>query len=251
MRKETAGKILEGIRSSLSSHTEEGYAYRVDLRLRPFGSSGEIVHSIPSIIDYYRCSASFWEKQAALKMRPVAGNITLGYDFLNSLKPFILKPWNREMVVNEIERLRKKAVKNSSQGLNTGMDVKTGSGGIRDVEFMVQGLQLIYGCEKGLGIEGNTLLAIESLTESGIFDDTAAKTIKDDYIFLRRIEHYLQILEDRQTHTIPVEKDEINTLAKKMLGTEANGEVLLQRLDECIKRVRAAYEKYLLKEAKG
>lgn len=250
-RKERAGKILEEIRSSLSSHTEEGYAYRVDLRLRPFGRSGEIVQSIPSIIEYYRSSASFWEKQAALKMRPIAGNITLGYDFLNSLKPFIMKPWKREMVVNEIERLRKKAVKISSQGLYAGMDVKSGSGGIRDVEFMVQGLQLIYGCEKGLETEGNTLLAIESLTESAIFDDETANIIKDDYIFLRRIEHYLQILEDRQTHTIPVEKNEINTLAKKMFGAEADGEKLLQRLDECIKRVRAAYKKYLLGEAQG
>ncbi|NLD36238.1 MAG: glutamate-ammonia-ligase adenylyltransferase [Desulfatiglans sp.] len=250
-RREIAGKILEDIRASLSSHTEEGYAYRVDLRLRPFGSSGEIVQSIPSIIEYYRSSASFWEKQAALKMRPVAGNITLGYEFLSSLKPFIMKPWKRGMVVNEIERLRKKAVKNSSQGLNAGIDVKSGSGGIRDVEFMVQGLQLIYGCEKRLETESNTLLAIKSLTEAAIFDDKAANIIKDDYIFLRRIEHYLQILEDRQTHTIPAEKSEINTLAKKMLGIEADGEKLLQRLDECIKRVRAAYEKYLLREAKG
>jgi glutamate-ammonia-ligase adenylyltransferase len=250
-RREIAGKILENIRSALSSHTEEGYAYRVDLRLRPFGSSGEIVQSIPSIIDYYRSSASLWEKQAALKMRPVAGNITLGYEFLNSLKPFIMKPWKRGMIINEIERLRKKAVKNSSHGLTAGIDVKSGSGGIRDVEFMVQGLQLIYGFEKGLTIEGNTLLAIESLTEEGILDDENANIIKDDYIFLRRIEHYLQILEDRQTHTIPVEKSEINTLAKKMLGTDATGEGLLQRLDECIKRVRAAYEKYLLGEAQG
>ncbi|NLA74699.1 MAG: glutamate-ammonia-ligase adenylyltransferase [Deltaproteobacteria bacterium] len=248
-RREIAGKILEGIRSSLSSHTEEGYAYRVDLRLRPFGSSGEIVQSIPSIIEYYRGSAALWEKQAALKMRPVAGNIQLGHEFLEGLKPFIMAPWKSRAVVSEIERMRKKAIKNSSCLLHSGMDVKSGMGGIRDVEFMVQGLQLIYGHKKGLMAEGNTLLAIESLEEAGIFDEKTAFAIKDDYIFLRRIEHYLQILEDRQTHTIPVEKGEINTLAKKMLGTDADGEVLLQRLDECIKRVRSAYEKHLLGQA--
>jgi [glutamine synthetase] adenylyltransferase / [glutamine synthetase]-adenylyl-L-tyrosine phosphorylase len=248
-RREIAGKILEDIRSSLSSHTEEGYAYRVDLRLRPFGSSGEIVQSIPSIIDYYRSSASLWEKQAAIKMRPIAGNIRLGYEFLDGLKPFIMKPWEKGVVVSEIEKMRNKAIKNSSHALHSGIDVKTGMGGIRDVEFMVQGLQLIYGYEKGFIVEGNTLLALESLTEAGIFTDEVTKIIKDDYIFLRRIEHYLQILEDRQTHTIPVEKDEINTLAKKMLGTDADGDKLFNKLDGCIKRVRAAYEKYLLGEA--
>jgi [glutamine synthetase] adenylyltransferase / [glutamine synthetase]-adenylyl-L-tyrosine phosphorylase len=250
-RREMAGKILEDIRSSLTSHTEEGYAYRVDLRLRPFGSSGEIVQSIPSVIEYYRSSASLWEKQAAIKMRPIAGNIRLGYEFLTGLKPFIMVPWKSVTVVNEIEKMRKKAIKNSSHALHSGMDVKSGMGGIRDVEFMVQGLQLIYGYEKGFIVEGNTMLALETLTEAGIFTDDATKIIKDDYIFLRRIEHYLQILEDRQTHTIPVDKNEINTLAKKMLGADANGEGLLQRLDECIKRVRVAYEKYLLGEAQG
>ncbi len=248
-RKETAGRILEGVRSGLSSHTEEGYAYRVDLRLRPFGSSGEIVQSVPSIIDYYSHSANFWEIQAALKMRPIAGNLRLGYDFLESLKPYILKPWKRKVVGDEIERMRKKAIKNLSHGLSSGIDVKSGLGGIRDVEFMIQGLQLLYSAEKGLVIEGNTMLAIESMVEAGIIPLEVAKTIKDDYIFLRRIEHYLQILEDQQIHTLPVDKNEINALAKRMLGADSGGEELLKKLDECLKRVRGAYEMYLLGRA--
>ncbi len=245
-RREIAGWILEEVRSDLSSHTEEGYAYRVDLRLRPFGSSGEIVQSIPSIIDYYSHSASFWEIQAALKMRPIAGNLKLGYEFLESLKPFILKSWKRGVVCKEIEKMRQKAIKNSSHGLSSGIDVKSGLGGIRDVEFMVQGLQLIHSREKGIIIDGNTINTIESLTEAGILKEDDSNVLKDDYIFLRRIEHYLQILEDRQTHTIPVDKNELNTLAKRMLGLDAKGEDLLLRLDECLKRVRIAYEKHFL-----
>ena len=250
-RREIAGRILEDVRSDLSSHTEEGYAYRVDLRLRPFGRAGEIVQSIPSITEYYSNSAAFWEIQAAIKMRPIAGNIRLGYNFLESLKPFIQKPWEQSVVSIEIEKMRKKAIKNISQGLSSGIDVKSGMGGIRDIEFMVQGLQLLYSGEKGLLIEGNTLLAIESMIEADILPYESAKIIKQDYIFLRRIEHYLQILEDRQTHTLPVDINEINALAKRMLGSDADGEELLSRLDECLKRVRAAYENYLLGKASG
>ncbi len=250
-RREIAGRVLEEVRSDLSSHTEEGYAYRVDLRLRPFGSSGEIVQSIPSIIDYYSHSALFWEIQAAIKMRPIAGNLRLGYEFLENLKPFILKAWDRGVVSSEIEKMRKKTIKNISHGLSSGIDVKSGLGGIRDIEFMVQGLQLLYSSEKGLMVEGNTMLALESMVEADIVPYESAKIIKQDYIFLRRIEHYLQILEDRQIHTLPVDKNEINALAKRMLGADADGGELLERLDECLKRVRAAYENFLLGRASG
>ena len=250
-RKEIAGRILEDVRADLSSHTEEGYAYRVDLRLRPFGSSGEIVQSIPSIVDYYSHSAAFWEIQAAIKMRPIAGNLRLGYDFLKSLKPFILKQWERSIVSAEIEKMRKKAIQNISHGLSSGIDVKSGLGGIRDIEFMVQGLQLLYSSEKELTVEGNTMLALEAMVEADIIPYESAKIIKQDYVFLRRIEHYLQILEDRQIHTLPVDKDERDALAKRMLGADADGEELLSRIDECLKRVRVAYENYLMGKVSG
>ena len=250
-RKEISGRILEDVRSGLSSHTEEGYAYRVDLRLRPFGSSGEIVQSIPSIINYYRHSASFWEIQAAIKMRPIAGNLRLGYEFLENLKPFILKSWDRSVVSAEIEKMRRKAVKNISHGLSSGIDVKSGLGGIRDIEFMVQGLQLLYSLDKGLQVEGNTMLALESMVEADIIPYESAKIIKQDYVFLRRIEHYLQILEDQQIHTLPIDKNEIDALAKRMLGTDAHGEELLGRLNDCLKRVRGAYERYLMGKVAG
>ena len=89
------------------------------------------------------------------------------------------------------------------------------------------------------------MLSLESMVEAGIIPYESANIIKQDYIFLRRIEHYLQILEDRQIHTLPVDKNEINALAKRMLGPDADGGELLSRLDECLKRVRAAYERYL------
>ncbi|MBN2419009.1 MAG: glutamate-ammonia-ligase adenylyltransferase, partial [Deltaproteobacteria bacterium] len=249
-RREISGRILEDVRAHLSSHTEEGYAYRVDLRLRPFGRSGEIVQSIPSIIEYYRHKASFWEIQAAIKMRPIAGNLRLGYEFLECLKPFILKQWDRKVVSSEIEMMRRKAIKISTQGLSCGIDVKSGLGGIRDIEFMVQGLQLLYSLDKGLQVEGNTMLALESMVEADIIPYESANIIKQDYIFLRRIEHYLQILEDRQIHTLPVDKNEIGALSKRMLGPDADDKELLERLDECLKRVRAAYENYLMGKAK-
>jgi glutamate-ammonia-ligase adenylyltransferase len=100
--------------------------------------------------------------------------------------------------------------------------------------------------EKGFNYEGNTMLAIDSLSEAGILPDETADKLKEDYIFLRKIEHYLQLLEDRQVHAIPGDKNELSALSKRMLGVEANADVFMDQLSVCLKRVRGFYEEYLL-----
>jgi [glutamine synthetase] adenylyltransferase / [glutamine synthetase]-adenylyl-L-tyrosine phosphorylase len=245
--KEIFSKLMEAVISDLSSYTEEGYAYRVDLRLRPFGSSGELVNSIQGIINYYEKSASLWELQAAIKIRPVAGNLRLGYEFLEQLGVILNMPRERGLIAGSIEKMRDLAIQTYASPLRDTVDIKSGIGGIRDVEFMVQGLQMMHSLDRGISYEGNTMLAIESLCEAGILPDDTAAVLKEDYIFLRRTEHYLQLLEDRQVHAIPGDRNELSALSKRMLGVEANADLFMDQLNACLKRVRGFYETYLLR----
>jgi glutamate-ammonia-ligase adenylyltransferase len=230
-------QITEGIRYDLSAHTDEGYAYRVDLRLRPFGSAGELVPSVSALLKYYQSSAALWEIQAALKLRPIAGNQLLGYDFLKQVQPSIIQQRERYKIVGSIDRLRKEAIKASGSFLNKTVDVKSGLGGIRDAEFLVQGLRLVI---------GNTIAAIEALNKIDILPYAVAEHLKEDYIFLRRVEHYLQILEDRQIHAIPKDPFELLALARRMIGINKTADQFMELLNERLNRTQKAYEKWLL-----
>ncbi|MBW1785927.1 MAG: hypothetical protein JRK53_04810, partial [Deltaproteobacteria bacterium] len=152
--KRAYGRVMESLRSDLSDHTEEGYAYRVDLRLRPFGASGDLVPTLNGLLKYYRQRASLWEIQAAFKLRPVAGNISLGYGFLERLKPILVERRDRGCIVDSIEHMRRAAVRATARGIQRGTDVKSGFGGLRDVEFLVQGLQLIHAPDNSRSARG-------------------------------------------------------------------------------------------------
>jgi glutamate-ammonia-ligase adenylyltransferase len=236
-------RLMEDVRSDLSSHTEEGYAYRVDLRLRPFGRDGELVPSWSSVVRYYTDTASLWEIQAALKMRPVAGNLRLGYSFMEKIQPVLLQNWKREDIVQSIEKMRTLGMKTSAGATQ---DVKTGIGGLRDVEFLVQGLQLIHGGKIPSLLEGNTLNALELLGKEGILPEPVTRDLKEDYLFLRRVEHCLQILEDRQIHAIPKDRKELKALARRLLGPVATVDQFMEKLSGCLQRIHDAYSRYLM-----
>jgi glutamate-ammonia-ligase adenylyltransferase len=242
--KHTFAWVMERVTSDLSIHTEEGYVYRVDLRLRPYGRAGEIVHSLASLTDYYRKAASFWEIQAALKIRPIAGNLELGHSFLAQIRPVLLEQRSREDIVQSIERMRTAAIKKIS--LHSGVDLKTGVGGLRDVEFLLQGLQLLYAPDCPALLQGNTLAGLAALENEGLLPEPLTAQLRQDYIFLRRVEHYLQILEDRQIHALPKDPTELNALAKRVLGVDADAARFMAEIEECGKRIRQAYVDYLL-----
>ncbi|MFC1823435.1 hypothetical protein ACFL9T_12060, partial [Thermodesulfobacteriota bacterium] len=237
---------MQRVRSDLSEHTEEGYAYRVDLRLRPFGRSGELVSTVRGLTKYYREIASTWEIQAALKMRPVAGNLKLGDDFVKTIRPVLLTQRRPRDIIRSVQKMRKKTVKVSAEGPASTIDVKTGLGGIRDIEFLVQGMQLIHGPNNPLLLEGNTLNALDILQNNELLEEDLAEKLKSDYIFLRRVEHYLQILEDRQNHALPSDPQQLAALAKRMLGPRATPEQFMELLKECLARVHGAYQLKLL-----
>jgi len=239
--------LLSMVRSDLSDHTEEGYAYRVDLRLRPFGRSGLLVYSLQNLERYYRTQASLWELQALLKIRPVAGNREIGHAFINNIQPLLVHPFKKEAVVHNIEKMRSSAVKQLFKRISSaGDDIKIGPGGIRDIEFLVQGLQLIHMHAYPDLLSGNTLDALSRLSARHLVAEKKAEQLRDDYIFLRRIEHVLQIYEDRQIHALPNSETEIDALAKRILGTEENHASFRQRLDACRSRVSTAYTDLLI-----
>jgi [glutamine synthetase] adenylyltransferase / [glutamine synthetase]-adenylyl-L-tyrosine phosphorylase len=245
--KEVLSNMMEEVVSDLSAYNEEGYVYRVDLRLRPFGSSGVLVNSLDGLMAYYENSASLWEIQAAIKLRPIAGNLRLGYSFMERLNNILRRSRERKEIVDSIEKMRNLAIQTYVGSSKGALDIKSGIGGIRDIEFMVQGLQLIHATEERLMLEGNTMAAIDNLCEAGIWPHDIAETIKEDYIFLRRTEHCLQLLEDRQVHALPGDTNELTALAKRMLGVDASMDLFMDNLNECLKRARGFYGRYLLK----
>ncbi|UCF96742.1 MAG: glutamate-ammonia-ligase adenylyltransferase [Spirochaetaceae bacterium] len=238
-------RVMEHLRTDLSTHTEEGAAYRVDLRLRPFGRSGELVSSVPRLVQYYSEQAADWELQALLKARPVAGNRAVGESFLSEVKFLFHKPRSAKQIIASLEAMRTTTRNKLNHGIESGRNIKLGDGGIRDVEFLVQGLQLIQaakGANTGEALlSGNTLAALSALREQGILTAVEAEQLRRDYLFLRRIEHYLQIFENRQTHTLPVHSADLQALSRRMLGPEAEIQQFLQRVTACLERVQAAY----------
>ncbi len=241
-------RVMEMLRSQLSQYTEEGYVYRVDLRLRPYGIEGELVPSLSSLVKYYRESATLSEIQALLKMRPVAGNLELGFKFIEQIRPLLLQSQERKSIIQSIEKNRALALKQSMRRLVSIMDVKSGLGGLRDIEFMVQGLQLIHASQGADVLEGNTLRALDILARKKILPDEIVLKLKENYVFLRKIEHYLQLLEDQQIHTLPREKNELTALAKRIFGVEADAGSFREDLNRCLKSVREAYEVYFLEK---
>ncbi len=238
--------VVEQLRSDLSLHTEQGYLFRVDLRLRPYGESGELVSTVPGVVSYYAKRALLWEIQAALKMRPVAGNLKVGFALMEKLRPIILERRPREAIVHSIEKMREAGIRKTSRSLTPTLDVKSGEGGLRDIEFLVQGLQLIYGPDYPELLEGNTVNALNLLKDLSILPDRIVDTLMEDYFFLRKIEHYLQILEDRQIHALPSDHDQLTALARRVLGPESSATIFMDRVEKCLKRVREAYMTYLL-----
>jgi glutamate-ammonia-ligase adenylyltransferase len=237
-------RVMENLRKDLSVHTEEGAAYRVDLRLRPFGRSGELVSSVPRLIRYYREQAAVWELQALLKARPVAGNRRVGEAFLTECRAFFHEALSPADIAASLEKMRKTTRGRLNQGIESGRNIKLGSGGIRDVEFLVQGLQLIHAAEGEKLLSGNTLSALSALGERGVLTVLEAETLRRDYLFLRRIEHYLQIFEDRQTHTLPRDDQELQALSRRMLGAAAGTPQFLERVAACMERVEASYRRF-------
>jgi [glutamine synthetase] adenylyltransferase / [glutamine synthetase]-adenylyl-L-tyrosine phosphorylase len=200
----------------LTAHTDRGQAYRVDLRLRPEGQRGPVARSLSSTLSYYDTLGRTWERQALIKVRPVAGDQALGDEFLKSIEPFVYRKYLTVAEINEIKAMKRRIENRTDRAGESATDVKTGMGGIRDVEFTIQFLQLLNGGDLPAVREPNTLKALAALENVGCLTHQEYRVLDDTYRFLRTVEHRLQVLLDLQTHRMPEAPDELRKLAVRM-----------------------------------
>ena len=204
-------RLTETLTNLLQSPTEDGIVYRVDLRLRPNGQKGPISLSLDSYRSYYEAWGKTWERIALIRSRPVAGDNKLGEAFMYTVEPFV---WKRSVDYHDIEEIRE--LKKKIDAISDANDIKRGYGGIREIEFFAQTFQLLYGGEKKVLRAGTIAEVLEILREEGLLAEKDVKTLSECYLFLRRIEHILQMKDDIQTYTLPSDPDELEALSKKM-----------------------------------
>ncbi len=203
-------KLGERATRTLSAVTEDGFLYRVDLGLRPGGSKSSVSVPIDGAVEHYFYWGDTWERAAMIKARPVAGDMRLGDEFIREIEPFVYKKFLDYTSIEDLKDMKMKLDR-----LEKKRDVKLGRGGIREIEFFIQALQLVNGgAVKGIR-ESNTLRALEKLKSNKIIDREVHDMLSSAYLFLRKIEHYLQIADERQTHKIPASPEEIEKLAKR------------------------------------
>ncbi|HTN75624.1 MAG TPA: bifunctional [glutamate--ammonia ligase]-adenylyl-L-tyrosine phosphorylase/[glutamate--ammonia-ligase] adenylyltransferase [Pirellulaceae bacterium] len=214
-------RLAKQVIKLLSEVTELGFAYRVDMRLRPEGAQGSLVISRDSALHYYDVLGRTWERQAFVKARPLAGDIELGRAFLSQLEPWIYRRYLTLGDITGIKALKRRIEQRAVREGGDTRDVKTGHGGIRDIEFVIQFLQLLNGGDLPRIRTPGTLDAIAQLEQAGCLTMQERSILEENYAFLRKIEHRLQIMFDLQTHTLPDSDDELRKLAVRMgyLGT--------------------------------
>jgi glutamate-ammonia-ligase adenylyltransferase len=210
------GRVVGEVVRYLSSHTDRGQAYRVDLRLRPEGHHGPLARSLSSTLSYYDTLGRTWERQALIKVRPVAGDLELGHEFLRAIEPFVYRKYLSFAEINEIKAIKRRIEQKTRRAGVSDSEVKTGHGGIRDIEFTIQFLQLLNGGDLPEVRQRNTLLAMQALERVGCLTAQEFQILDTAYRFLRKTEHRLQLLFDLQTHRLPTTQEELRHLALRM-----------------------------------
>ena len=226
----------------LQEHTADGYVYRTDLRLRPDPGATQIALSVEAGLTYYESFGQNWERAALIKARVAAGDIAAGKEFLAQLAPFIWRKYLDFAAVADIHAMKRRvhAFKGHGAIAVEGHDIKLGRGGIRDVEFFAQTQQLIAGGRHPELRTRGTVETLDRLAKGGWIAPDAANELSAAYLFLRRIENRLQMVEDQQTHIVPAEPRELDRAARLcgFAETDAFGDALLARF----KRVETHYE---------
>lgn len=225
--------------TALDQMTAEGYVFRVDMRLRPYGDAGALALGFPALLEYYQDQGREWERYAMIKARVIAGDQQAGQQLLADLRPFVYRKY---LDFSAIESLRAmKAMINREvkrKGLDT--NIKLGRGGIREVEFITQVFQLIRGGRDTELQERSIRKVLPVIAGLGLMPAQAADELVQDYAFLRDLEHALQGLEDRQTQVLPDK-----ALAQERIAYRcgfASWDKLLQTLDQVRQRVRHHFD---------
>ena len=246
---EAAQRVARTIVETLGRVTEHGYVFRVDLRLRPASEVSPLAISIAAAIAHYESSALAWERAAFIRARPCAGDIAGGEAFLAAIRPFI---WRKSLdfgAIAEIGRLTAQIRANAkgARGVGPGFDLKKGRGGIREVEFYAQTHQLIHGGRNPRLRLKRTRETLDALADAGLIEQDGANALGDAYDRLRTVEHRLQMVADQQTHSLPVNMDAIDSVAR--LDGMADGAALIDELAAITESVGQRYDKLILSDS--
>lgn len=249
--KEFYKKVANQLTELLSTYTSEGLCYRVDLRLRPDGSLGEVCISLDGAKSYYQTRARDWELQMLIKARVAAGDPEPGRELLRTVEPQIYSTTLDFSAIEVVSVTRERiSEKLSRRRLHKdAFDIKLAPGGIRDIEFLVQCLQRLHGGQVPWVRHGGTMLALARLSDKDLLSAAEYARLLSAYRFLRNLEHRLQFAEDRQTHTMPTAPRDLDLLARKMpvaqLGSAPSGEKLLRELNANLEAVQEIYERVI------
>ncbi|MCP4856698.1 MAG: glutamine synthetase adenylyltransferase [Fuerstiella sp.] len=237
----TAQRVARRMIDGLSDNLSTGFLYRVDMRLRPWGDAGPLVSTPSAYADYLQNHAELWEKQALLKVRLIAGDEGPGKQILAET-PGLLFSASESEVMSNVRSMKSRIEEKLRRSGKLTSEVKLGSGSIRDVEFLVQALQLIHGKSEPRLASANTLDALVRLTEFNVIDVSDFRQLREGYIFLRNIEHSLQLMHNLQTHELPVDEAKKYWLARRL--DYPNESELLERFDAHRHAVRAIFDRY-------
>jgi [glutamine synthetase] adenylyltransferase / [glutamine synthetase]-adenylyl-L-tyrosine phosphorylase len=205
-------KIIE----AMGKITEDGFVFRIDLRLRPMGTAGPLVQSVASAMLYYESWGQCWERSALIKARPVAGERELGVDFLREIEPFIYRRYLDYTTVDELRHMKARIESELLDAQEKERNLKLGYGGIREIEFFCQALQLVNGgYDAGIRAQ-STLVALKQLARHGFISTQEKDQLIAAYRFLRDVEHKVQMVQEAHAHSIPEGDDEETTLARRL-----------------------------------
>lgn len=208
--------LAERLTHAMSDVTDEGFVFRTDLRLRPMGRSGPLVQSVASAMLYYESWGQCWERSALIKARAAAGDGELGRRFLKEVEPFIYRRYLDFTTVEELRHMKLRIERELIAPRQQERNLKLGRGGIREVEFLTQALQLVNGGYDPRLRERPTLRALSLLAQHGFIATRESQTLSAAYRFLRDVEHKIQMVQESHTHSIPEKEEEELALARRL-----------------------------------
>ena len=246
---EAAQRVARSLMQIMSHVTEDGYVFRVDLRLRPASEVTPLALPIGAALTHYESSALAWERAAFIRARACAGDVPAGEGFLAAIRPFV---WRRSLdfgAIAEIARLTQQIRANYAgpPRPGPGFDLKKGRGGIREIEFFAQTHQMIHGGRRPELRRRGTRAALDALAEAGIIDGADALLLGTSYDRLRTIEHRLQMVADQQTHRLPLDRAALDGVAR--LDGLDSGAALVAELSGISEAVGARYDALLAQHA--
>ncbi|MBD2831563.1 bifunctional [glutamine synthetase] adenylyltransferase/[glutamine synthetase]-adenylyl-L-tyrosine phosphorylase [[Kitasatospora] papulosa] len=212
---QAATRLVAHMMRICSDTTVEGTIWPVDANLRPEGRNGPLVRTVSSHLAYYQRWAKTWEFQALLKARPVAGDPELGAQYLEAVSPLVWQAADRENFVGDVQKMRRRVVDNIPVD-RVDRELKLGPGGLRDVEFAVQLLQLVHGRGDSTLRVGSTLEALGALADGGYVGRADAAQLDEAYRFLRAMEHRIQLYRLRRTHMVPEDEADLRRLGRSL-----------------------------------